>query len=399
MSGAATLLAACGFLPKSGPDTQAIYSGAAAVSAPDSSTPEGHLPYVLVALEPRVLSLVSESEQFGPGLRSRGGGAGNIRPGVGDLISVTIYESGAGGLFTGDTARAGNYVELPVQSVDADGTISVPYGGRIRAAGRTMGEIQQDIENRLKNRAIEPQAIISVREQRASQVTVVGDVGQPGQFPILQSGLRLVDAISRAGGIKFAGHESQVTLQRQGMTETVPFNQIISNPSNNVYIQPKDVIYVRRDPRAFLAFGAVETGGLIEFGSDTVTLADAVGKTKGLVDSRADPSALFVYRLERRQQLERLGYSLPEFPGTLIPTIYTVNLRDPSGFFLAGQFRMRHRDIVYIGNAGSTDLSKFLVLLRQITGPILDATATTSLIFNMANKTTSIIATPTAAGP
>ena len=57
--------------------------------------------------------------------------------GVGDVISVTIFEAAAGGLFIPAEAgvRPGNYVTLPEQTVDNDGNITVPYAGEIKAAG------------------------------------------------------------------------------------------------------------------------------------------------------------------------------------------------------------------------------------------------------------------------
>src|SRR6478609_8509134 len=67
--------------------------------------------------------------------------------GIGDTVSVTIFEAAAGGLFIPIEAgvRPGNFVTLPDQTVDNDGNISVPYAGTIKAAGRTNVEIQNDI--------------------------------------------------------------------------------------------------------------------------------------------------------------------------------------------------------------------------------------------------------------
>ena len=84
--------------------------------------------------------------------------------GVGDVVSVTIFEAAAGGLFIPAEAsvRPGNFVTLPNQEVDNNGNISVPYAGNIRAKGRTPVQVQQAIVDALKNRAIEPQAVVSL---------------------------------------------------------------------------------------------------------------------------------------------------------------------------------------------------------------------------------------------
>ena len=77
-----------------------------------------------------------------------------ITLGIGDIVSVTIFEAEAGGLFLPSEAgaRPGNFVTLPDQIVDSDGNITVPYAGTIRAAGRTPLEVQQAIIEALTRR-------------------------------------------------------------------------------------------------------------------------------------------------------------------------------------------------------------------------------------------------------
>ena len=77
-----------------------------------------------------------------------------ITLGIGDVVSVTIFEAEAGGLFLPSEAgaRPGNFVTLPDQMVDSDGNITVPYAGTIRAAGRTPLEVQQAIIEALTRR-------------------------------------------------------------------------------------------------------------------------------------------------------------------------------------------------------------------------------------------------------
>ena len=87
-----------------------------------------------------------------------------INFGVGDTVGVTIFESAAGGLFipSEGSVRPGNFIELPNQLVDKSGYITVPYAGPIRAAGRTPQEVEGEIVQKLKARAIEPQAVVTL---------------------------------------------------------------------------------------------------------------------------------------------------------------------------------------------------------------------------------------------
>jgi len=63
---------------------------------------------------------------------------------------------------------------IPEQEVGSDGAISVPYAGRITAAGRVPDEVQHTIEARLAEKALEPQALVIVRKSAANAVTVTG---------------------------------------------------------------------------------------------------------------------------------------------------------------------------------------------------------------------------------
>jgi polysaccharide export outer membrane protein len=74
-----------------------------------------------------------------------------ITLGIGDVVSVTIFEAEPGGLFVPSepATRPGNFVTLPSQVVDTNGNITVPYAGTIRARGRTPAEVQEAINEAL----------------------------------------------------------------------------------------------------------------------------------------------------------------------------------------------------------------------------------------------------------
>jgi polysaccharide export outer membrane protein len=76
--------------------------------------------------------------------------------------------------------------------------------------------------------------------------------------------------------------------------------------------------------------------------------------------------------MEHRDTLEAMKVNLSKFPREqkLIPTIYRANFRDPSSFFFAQSFPMRHKDIIYVTNADAVELAKFLDFLRAITSTV-----------------------------
>ena len=194
------------------------------------------LDYALLDINKAVLERVVD---IGPGsfFRSFGTGRGPapvIRVGVGDVVQVSIFESSSGGLFIPAEAgvRPGNFVTLPVQTVDRSGTITIPFAGDVPAAGRTLPQIQKDIETRLANRAIEPQVIVTLTEQNATEVTVVGDVvTAANKFRIRPGGERVLDIISKSGGLRYPGYELFVTLQRGKQKATVYFPTLVNSPA------------------------------------------------------------------------------------------------------------------------------------------------------------------------
>ena len=69
---------------------------------------------------------------------------------------------------------------------------------------------------------------------------------------------------------------------------------------------------------------------------------------------------------------ERLGIDCSRFPGPIIPVIYNVNLRNPEGYFLATKFPMRNKDVLYVANATSVEISKALQFFRLTVATVND---------------------------
>ncbi len=364
--GAAIGLSGCGIItPQSGPSSVAIDLG--------QLSPNG-LQYGLVKLTPDVIKTVAKSEPWGiAGTFSDKRPPPVIKFGIGDFVSVTIFEAAAGGLFIPVEAgvRPGNFVTLPNEPVDPAGNISVPYAGAIRAAGRTQTQVQEAIVHALAPSAIRPQVIVALASQNTSLISVLGEVNQPARFAAQPAGEHILDAITRGGGIKDQGYDSWVVLERHGRRAAVPFGALIYDPRNNIWVHPGDTIYVYREPQTFLALGAFNSTfvassqqGMFTFDKWRLTLAEAVGKAGGLLDNQADPASVYLYRPEPRKLAEALGVDVSKFDGAFIPIIYNVSFRDPAGYFLASKFMMRDHDIMFSANANSVEISKLLGFLQ-----------------------------------
>ena len=363
------LLPGCSLLPGTGPKSDAVNDYATASVRSNTA-----LPYALVDVSAETIGFLSQ-----PNLISFQGAFPDKRPkpeqvaGVGDILNISIFEAAPGGLFTPATAagaRPGNFVDLPAQAVDQKGNITVPYAGEIPAAARTLPEIQQAIVARLRNRAIEPQVVVSLNQQHSSVVSVLGDVNTPGVLALNSVGERLLALIARAGGPKYEAIESYITLQRDGKRVRVLLSRVVHDPNENIFIRPNDVIFITRESPSFTALGALNQNVFgfnseITFDTETLTLSQAIGKAGGLNDTQSDPAEVFVYRYEDRQLLQKLGIDITRFTYDRIPTIYHVNLRDPSGMLLAAGFQVRSKDVMYVANAKVVDYYKLLNLINN----------------------------------
>jgi polysaccharide export outer membrane protein len=380
----AALLPACSVLPGTGPTSDAVQGNATAGLRSTTA-----LPYALIDVSADTIGFLSQ-----PNVVTFQGEFPDKRPkpqqvaGVGDVLNVSIFEAAPGGLFTPATAagaRPGNFVDLPPQAVDQKGSIYVPYAGEIPAAARTLPEIQQAIVARLRNRAIEPQVVVSLNQQHSSVVSVLGDVNTPGVLALNSVGERLLALIARAGGPKFEAIESYVTLQRDGKRVRVLLSRVVHDPNENIFIRPNDVIFITRESPTFTALGALNQNVFgfnseIAFDVETLTLAQAVGKAGGLNDNQSDPAEVFVYRYEDRRFLEKFGIDTKRFVYDRIPTIYHLNMRDPSGMLLAAGFQMRTKDVMYVANAKVVDYYKLLGLINN----------TANSVSNTANAVTNV---------
>lgn len=363
------LLAVLGGCSGSGPQSWAVRAG--------QFDPEG-LPYAYVQITPKIAKVLAKAAPRLVGEFRDRRRPSDIRFGVGDSLSVTIFEASSGGLFIPAEAgvRPGNFITLPNQAVDENGNISVPYAGNIRARGRTRTELQNAIVDALKNRAIEPQVVVTLTTQQTSMITLLG-AGRSTRIPALPAGERILDTLARAGsgssgGSGTQGPELWILLERGGRRALSPFGALLYESVNNIWTHPGDTIYLYSEPQTFLTFGALGAQRQISFDAWRISLAEAVAKAGGLNDSTADPKSVFLYRGETRETVEAMGVDTSQFQGPIIPVIYNLNLRDPAGYLLATTLEMRNKDVIYVSNSISVEASKFRSFLSTIYGTVTD---------------------------
>lgn len=292
--------------------------------------------------------------------------------------------TGSPNLQTGQEAAAqsrGAGTLVPDQLVGPDGGISIPYAGRIIAAGKTPEEVQRVIEQRLADKAIAPQALVTVRHNLANSVSVVGEAVGGARVPLSPGGERLLEVLAATGGSPQTTYETFVQLSRGGISATVPYSTLIDQPDQNIFAEPDDVLTVLHRPQTFTVLGATGKNAAIEFNAEKLSLGEALAKAGGLNDDRADPAAVFLFRYEPIRIVRALGQpAATDAPAGWSPIAYRLDLGDAKSLLLAREFPVHDRDIIFVGGAESHNLNQAFTALSLIVGPILTGIVTCTAV-------------------
>jgi len=375
LSACATLALVCGALggcamPASGPATASF----------TSQRSGSYRPLPVIDISPQVLGAqklrapLSLAAKVGTGAPRT-----DLRISRGDSVQVSLWEAPPGTLFsattsTGQTAGSASTVQIPAQTVGGDGTLGIPYAGRIKAVGETPASVESKIAKALEGKAVQPQVLVTIQRSAANTVTVTGEVAGGARVPLSSSGDRVLDVIAAAGGLRAPVNESVVQLTRGGVSARALFETLVRTGSENVYLRPGDIVTVMREPRSFTALGATGRNAEIPFESSTLTMAEAVAKAGGLVDYRADASGVFLFRFEDPAVLRQLGPSDGQEPNRPLPVIYRFNLKAPETLVAMSAFRIMPKDMIYVSNAPGAELQKFMSLVQGLDYPSLTAT-------------------------
>lgn len=368
----ALTLSACSALPSSGPEERDILQS--------ERSQANQLGFRIIDIDPR--TTVTLANDLGPAAETivtmgRPARADVIGPG--DVLAISVFEVGSG-LFAGNgggsaqsaagsagISTSATRENLPPMQVDLSGTISFPYVGRIRAAGRTPTELADQIVAGLRSHSQDPQVVVEVTHNVFSAVVVSGDVHKPGDVPLMLAGERLLDAIALAGGTTHPPQEMVVDLIRHGRIGEARLEQVQNDQSLNVLLQPQDRIQLINRPRTFTLLGATKVAEM-PFTASRVSLAESIARAGGPLDERADPNAVFLFRFEAPSVARQVGV-VSDAPQ--VPVIYHLDMMNTDSYFLAQRIPLRDKDLIYIANARTSQLGKFLGLISALFTPAI----------------------------
>lgn len=185
--------------------------------------------------------------------------------------------------------------------IDSAGNVEIPMLQPVHIAGMTLAEASAKIASSLRDGKIlnNPQVNLNIEEYAGTEVTVLGEVHNPGRVEMLAP-RHLDEVIAMAGGeTEYAG--STVQVRHPGSAgaqmQEVKFAQNGSSPdADNVVVQPGDVVTVKRAGIVYVLGGVARPGGYVMQEGGTLDVTQAIALAYGTTM----PAAVNSMRLIRK---------------------------------------------------------------------------------------------------
>jgi polysaccharide biosynthesis/export protein len=245
-----------------------------------------------------------------------------------------------------------NLDELPADpiAIDLDGTVSLPYVGRVKIAGLTAPQAETKLSDLYKRYLLQPDISITVVAFQSQPVSVLGAVKNPGVQQV-QGNRTLVEMLSSAGGLaENAGSRLKIARDMKWGPLPLPTAKTDSsgkfsvaevnlkslfeaeNPQENIVVKPDDVISVPVADTVYV-IGHVNKAGPYAFDDHAkMTVLQAVSMAGGM-DNLAQPKNARILR---------------KVPGQAERTELAVNLKAVMDG--APDVPMQPEDILFIPN-------------------------------------------------
>jgi len=257
----------------------------------------------------------------------------------GDTLSLRIWDANENSLLTTTGQRVVGMDDL---QVSPSGTIFVPYISSVRVAGLSPEGARRSIQSKLE--AIVPSAQLQlslVSQGRSASVDLVGGVGSPGSYPLLDRSYSVLSLLSAGGGVSDKFTNPQLKLYRGGTPYQIGVDELYDSPSHDTVLQAGDKLVVEDDRRYFLSLGATGREASVPFTKSRLSALDALAEIGGLNDSRANLEGILILREYPASALSA-GVRGPREQRV----VFAIDLTTADGLFSAKNFLVHHQDVV-----------------------------------------------------
>jgi polysaccharide export outer membrane protein len=245
--------------------------------------------------------------------------------------------------------------QAPV-TVGTTGKILYYLVGEVPARGLTLLELREALRSRLTAFVREPEVLVRVTEYRSKRVYALGQVHNPGFYP-LRGPTTLVELVAMAGGFTDRAFLRGAYLVRDGKLTIINFPALFEkgNMRENVSVRADDIIFIpdKTDRKVFL-LGEVKQPTAIALERD-LTLLEAIAVAGGLTPNSDWNSVLLL----------RGGLSNPSYVELDVKEMLRGKDR-------RGDLLLEQGDIIYVASTPIADVAHFMAQISTILSPISD---------------------------
>jgi polysaccharide biosynthesis/export protein len=299
-----------------------------------------------LALASRAAGSASFPDDF---LRSQPTDYERLAPG--DGVDITLWGQDSVGVFANGTGGAGGMTDMGEMVIDEAGTIYVPQVGRVRAQGLTPAGLRDAIERRLSRVTVGLDVSVRRTDRRGQIVTIEGDLGKPGVYPLAAGTQRLSGLLSQAAPNQANPEQLAITVRRHGESASVRLSDVYRNSAEDIALHAGDTVVVHNVVENLIVLGAAGGQSSVKLSKRNYSVLDALGDSRGLSDSLANPKAVFLLRIRP---------DAGAVAADARPVIYQFDFTKPEQMVLAGKFTVHDGDAIYISDAPFTQVQKVL---------------------------------------
>ena len=257
------------------------------------------------------------------GVSASSGGTSNLPPG-------RAYRVGPGDDLKFNIFGEEGMTDL-IARVDAEGYIQLPMVETVLVNGDTTRELQQKLKQYYGEFFIEPWVTVELAKAESQPIYFLGEFRQPGTY-YLEFATELVEALAMPEGVEEDAFLRGARLLRNDQVCTVDIYSLLKEGdfSQNVWVQPRDVIYVplKEEMRVYM-LGAVASPGAVPFGPEGRTLLESISMVGGYSADEAELKEIRIIRshspttgelivVDVQKMLAGRGLDFPLEPGDVV---------------------------------------------------------------------------------
>ena len=328
--------------------------------------------------------------------------------GKGDVLAITVWDHPK--MSSPDEKGAVGHV------VGSDGRFYFPYAGKTNALGQTVNKVQKELRTKLGSFITKPQVSVSIANFRSQKIYTSGALVKPSTLIIDDTPTTVRDAISKSGGLRPNQYTGYATLARNGKNISIDLNRMLKYNDNrqnfilkngdrlnivertelaefnrrlNLDVRKENTLSsvrlrneikslktlnpvklqfelekeksiarlkkelereLRSEQAKVFVMGEVLKPGSVKYQvEDGMTLAEAINDAGSFKEDSVNPKGVFVIRKENGNDK--------------IPTVYQLPIASVQSVFLAEQFDVRPRDVVYVTATPSIRWNRVLAQL------------------------------------